>query len=271
MRAGALAIFIIGVCAACHAQKLRFVPVNKGELLARVKTTPASDRERAALIKRLFVLAGCAGQLSEQPVGEGDTPNIVCALEGRGQGTVIVGARYNLGAPGEKTIDNWNSASLLPALYECLSASKKRRHRFVFVAFADHGSDPTGAAFFAGHMNASEAESVEGMVNLGALGLSPTKVWTSRSDKDMVQELVLMAYALKLTTSQFDLNSDAASDVDPFASLRIPEITIHSLTQVNIEAGATPFQSNNYYDSYRLLCGYLSYLDVTLKPRPHHP
>ena len=26
---------------------------------------------------------------------------------------------------------------------------------------------------------------------------------------------------------------------------------------------------NNYYDTYRLLCGYLAYLDQTLKPRQH--
>jgi hypothetical protein len=267
MRMTAVAVFIVGVCVACQAQKVRFVPTNKAEVLARVKEAPDSDRARAERIKNWFIQAGCAGQLSEQPVAGANAPNIVCELAGKDEGTVVVGARYDTGAPGEKTIDNWGSASLLPALYECLS-SKERRHRFVFVAFADHGSDPAGAVLFAANMNASEAARVEGMVNLGVLGLSPTKVWTSHSDKDMVQELVVMAYALKITASQVDLDS-AASDSDPFAKMQIPQITIHSLTRINTDAGATPFHSNHYFDSYRLLCGYLSFLDVTLKPRPH--
>jgi len=268
MRKRAVAVFIIGACVAGQAQKVGFVPTNKAEVLERAKEAPGSDQERAAQIKGWFVQAGCAGSLKEQAVTGASPPNIVCELPGKGPESVIVGARYDAGTPGEKTIDNWDSASLLPALYECLS-HKKRRHRFIFVAFADHGRAPAGSAFFAANMNASEAGGVEGMVNLGALGLSPTKVWTSHSDKDMVQDLVVMAYALKLTASQVDLDDSAGSDSDPFASLHIPQITIHSLTRVNMDAGATPFQSNQFYDTYRLLCGYLSYLDVTLKPRPH--
>ena len=270
MRVTALAVFIVGVCGACQAQKVRFVPMSKAEVVERAKEAPRSDREREARIKSWFAKAGCKSELNEQTVLGADAPNVICTLAGKDEGTVIVGARYDMGAPGEKSIDNWGSASLLPALYECLS-NKKRNHRFIFVAFADHGSDPAGAAFFAANMTATEAGRVEGMVNLGVLGLSPTKIWTSHSDKDMVQGLVLMAYALKLTASQIDLSDAGASDSDPFANLQIPQITVHSLTRINAEAGATPFQSNNYYDSYRLLCGYLSYLDVTLKPRPHHP
>jgi hypothetical protein len=263
-----MAVFIIAVCVAGQAQKVRFVPKNKAEVLERAREAPGSDEERAAQIRGWFIQAGCAAWLKEQAVTGTSTPNIVCELPGNGRESVIVGARYNAATPGEKTIDNWDSASLLPALYECLS-HKKRRHRFIFVAFAGHGRAPAGSSFFAANMNASEAEGVEGMVNLGALGLSPTKVWTSHSDKDMVQNLVVMAYALKLIASQVDLDDSAGSDSDPFANLHIPQITIHSLTRINMDAGATPFQSNQFYDTYRLLCGYLSYLDVTLKPRPH--
>jgi hypothetical protein len=266
MRATAVAVFIVGVWGACQAQQVRFVPMSKTEVLERVKEAPASDQQRATRIKRWFAEAGCE-RIREQPVQGTNAPNIICELVGGDQGTVIVGARYDTGAADGKTIDNWASASLLTALYECVS-SRKRRHRFVFVAFADHGSDPAGAEFFAANMNAAEAAHAEGMVNLGVLGLSPTKIWTGHSDKDMVQELMLMAYALKLPASQVDLDSAAASDSDPFANLQIPQITIHSLTR-NVDAGATPFQSNHYYDTYRLLCGYLAYLDVTLKPRPH--
>jgi hypothetical protein len=77
-----------------------------------------------------------------------------------------------------------------------------------------------------------------------------------------------MVYALKLSASQIDIAAAGATDSDPFAARHIPQITIHSLTQQNVTTGATTqFRPGNYYDTYRLLCGYLAYLDQTLKPR----
>jgi hypothetical protein len=79
-----------------------------------------------------------------------------------------------------------------------------------------------------------------------------------------------MVYALKLSASQIDMAAAGTTDSDPFAAQHIPQITIHSLTQQNVTTGATTqFRPNNYYDTYRLLCGYLAYLDQTLKPRRH--
>ncbi len=106
------------------------------------------------------------------------------------------------------------------------------------------------------------------MINVDALGLSPTKVWTAHSDKDLVHSLIVMVYALKLSASQIDIAAAGATDSDPFAAHHIPQITIHSLTQQNVATGATTqFRPGNYYDTYRLLCGYLAYLDQSLKPR----
>src|SRR5260370_1064212 len=67
------------------------------------------------------------------------------------------------------------------------------------------------------------------MVNLDALGLSPTKVWSSHSNKELVQDLLTMAYALKLPASQIDIERAGASDADSFIRQQIPNITIHSL------------------------------------------
>jgi hypothetical protein len=108
------------------------------------------------------------------------------------------------------------------------------------------------------------------MINLDALGLSPTKVWAAHSDKDLVHDLIVMVYALKLPASQVDLAALGSTDSDPFAVRHIPQITIHSLTQQNVVSGVgSQFRPNNYYDTYRLLCGYLAYLDQSVKLRPH--
>ena len=119
-------------------------------------------------------------------------------------------------------------------------------------------------------MAAAELGHIEAMVNLDALGLSPTKVWSARSNKELVQDLLTMAYALKLPASQIDMERAGASDADAFIRQQIPNITIHSMTEDNLAAGAsTPLQPDSYYDTYRLVCGYLAYLDVILKARPH--
>ncbi|HZD06697.1 MAG TPA: hypothetical protein VE176_00540, partial [Candidatus Limnocylindrales bacterium] len=115
-----------------------------------------------------------------------------------------------------------------------------------------------------------QLDRTEAMINVDALGLSPTKVWTAHSDKDLVHDLIVMVYALKLSASQIDMAAAGTTDSGPFAARHIPQITIHSLTQQNVATGATTkFRPNNYYDTYLLLCGYLAYLDQTLKPRQH--
>jgi hypothetical protein len=180
---------------------------------------------------------------------------------------VIVGAHYDRNSSA-RPIDNWSGAALLPALYHSLH-ERRRRHSYIFVAFADKGDELTGARFFASHLSPAQRRTAQAMVTLDSLGLSPTKVWASRSDKELVHDLVVMAYTLKITASQIDMEAATNSDAEPFASMRIPNITIHSLTQQNLAEGSTSaFRPTNYYDTYRLLCGYLAYLDTVLKPRP---
>lgn len=249
------------------AQKVQFVPVSKADVIARVEDIPGNDAERASRIRDLFQNAGCAGKmLSEETVEAAGVPNVICQLRGEESRAVIVAAHYDRSTVA-RPIDDWSSASLLPSLYQSLRA-RKRRHSYIFVAFADHEHAVSGAEIFAGHLSSTEAAQIEAMVDLDPLGLSPTKVWSGRSDKDLVHDLLTMVYTLKLPASQIDLQSTAATDADPFTARKIPCIVIHSLTQQNlIDNATTSFRPDNYYDTYRLLAGYLAYLDEILKPR----
>lgn len=262
-------ILVLILCGASLAQRVQFTPAAKSLVLERMKSIPETDADRAARLKQLFSNAGCNGNaLFEQKVEGTENPNIVCRL-GTGAGdTVIVGAHYDRISSPQRPLDNWSGASLLPALYQSLR-ERKRAHSFIFVAFADNGNNTAGAEFFARHLTQSQVDHAEAMVNVDALGLSPTKVWSAHSDKELVHSLMIMVYALKLPASQIDIAAVGNTDSDSFASRHIPQITIHSLTQQNVATGATTqFRPNNYYDTYRLLCGYLAYLDQSLKPRP---
>jgi hypothetical protein len=266
----AVLIWIVALCGAGLAQRVQFVPANETAILERMTNIPADNRERAVELKALFSEAGCSGNaLAEQPVDGVEIPNITCRLHGAGNDTIIVGAHYERVSSAQRPLDNWSGASLLPALYQCLKG-KKRQHNFIFVAFADQGNDPAGAEFFTRHMGQPELDRTDAMINVDALGLSPTKFSVAHSDKDLVHDLVVMVYALKLPASQIDIAAAGNTDSEPFALRRVPQITVHSLTKQNVVSGeTTQFRPNNYYDTYRLLCGYLAYLDQTLKPRPH--
>lgn len=247
---------------------MQFTPASKSEVLERMDHMPLSDAERAERIKDLFRHAGCSGSLlREQAVEGSDAPNVICTLNGTEEGVVMVGAHYDRSTTA-RPLDNWSGASLLPALYESLR-QRTRRHTYVFIAFADRAQSLLGAKSFTDHLSSSDLAHTEAMVNLDVLGLSPTKVWSSHSDKELVHDLLAMVYALKLSASQINMDAVGGTDSDPFAAHHIPHITIHSLTQQNLsEHAATRFRPDNYYDTYRLLCGYLAYLDTVLKPRP---
>jgi hypothetical protein len=263
-------MFSAALCAVSLAQKLQFAPAGKSVVLQRMKAIPESNLERAARLKELFVQAGCnEGFLTEQRLDGAETPNIICRLGTGENDLIIVGAHYERASSPHRPLDNWSGAALLPVLYQSLR-ERKRSHSFLFVAFADNGNNPIGAESFIQQLSRSRIEHAEAMVNIDALGLSPTKVWAAHSDKDLVHDLIVMVYALKLPASQIDIATIGSSDSDPFAARHIPQITIHSLTQQNVTSGlSSPFRPNNYYDTYRLLCGYLAYLDQSLKSRPH--
>jgi hypothetical protein len=261
------AFLILILLAACLAQKLRFSPVEKAIILERAGNVPASGPERSARMKELFVESGCL-TVAEQGVPSSELPNLICHLKGESEETIIVGANY-----GQVSPDNWAGASLLPGLYQSLAA-RKRRHTFVFVAFADEKKTSTAAQFFVGHMTDSAVKHIQAMIDLDSLGLSPTKFWAAHSDKDLVKALVVVMYALKLPASQVNITKAGEADSEAFASRHIPQITLHSLTREavavmrNQQELEQKFRPNNYYDSYHLISGYLAYLDETLKSRP---
>ena len=265
-----VALLLILGAAICAAQKIKFTPLEKGEVVRRVEKTPGTDQERAEQLKIWFEEAGCGGaDLIEQKIEGAPAPNVICRLRGENSPTIVVGAHFDRASSAERPLDNWSSAALLPAFYKCLK-DRKRHFSFVFVAFADTGNELVGSKFFADHMEAVGAHDVRAMINLDALGLSPTKIWTAHSDKNLVQALIKDVYMLKLPASQVDITAAGNSDSDPFAQRGVPQITLHSITHEHLrKAVPYKFRPANYYDSYKLLCGYMALLDATWKQGPH--
>jgi hypothetical protein len=165
---------------AVAAAQVHSEPVSQTVIEERLHAFTTKNTTRELALRKLFEEAGCRGDaLTEQSVKNNRSPNLVCESAGVAS-TIIVGAHYDLVEKGQGVVDNWSGAALLASLYQGLLKSSLR-HTFVFVAFTGEETGLVGSKAFVKQLGHS-ASQVKAMVNLDTLGLSGTKVWTSRAD-----------------------------------------------------------------------------------------
>jgi hypothetical protein len=240
----------------------------------RLKSFATDNHVRESVIRKWLAESGCAKpKLSEEPVKPALPPNVVCVLPGETHEVIVVGAHTDkVPSAGDGVVDNWSGASLLPSLLFSLSG-QKRHHTFVFVGFTGEERGLIGSEYYVDHLSPDERDHIEAMVNMDSLGLTPTKVWASHADKALLDALASVAAASKLPVSTVNVDKLGTTDSESFASYHIPRITLHSVTpekmQVLHSADDTMLAINldDYYDSYRLIAGYLGYLDGVLTPK----
>jgi Zn-dependent M28 family amino/carboxypeptidase len=261
-----LMIAVITPCVTLVAQ-LHFDTVNSKVVEQRLKSYKGNDSEREATEKNLFQSAGCAGEkLTEQPVKGLKQPNVICTLPGSTDAVIVVGAHFDHVDAGDGVVDNWSGSSMLPSLYEALHTDP-RKHTFIFVAFSGEEKGLLGSQFYVNSLTPDQVQKIDAMVNMDTLGLGPTEVWVSRSDQKLVRALTGIARALKLPLTGQNVDRVGQSDEESFIRRKIPTITIHSLTQETLGVLHSPGDNynavhfNDYYNSYRLLSGYLVLLD----------
>jgi len=226
------------------------------------------DAEREAALKELFTSVGCGDHLSEQKVSGQRLPNVICTLPGSSDRTIIVGAHYDHVSAGSGVVDNWSGAALLPSLYQAVN-TRPRIHTYIFIGFTAEEQGEIGSAYYVHHMSKEEVARTDAMINMDTLGLAPTEVWTSHSDKRLTAALYLLAHDLKLPISGVNVEQVGSTDSVQFAARKIPSITIHSLTQQawNARILHTPsdrlsaIHLDDYYDTYKLLAAFTAYLD----------
>jgi hypothetical protein len=251
------------------AESVRYHPVSRQMIEERLGAYKGSNPQREATLKRLFSEAGCDGEnLSEQDVKGSKLPNVVCKLPGSSGRVIIVGAHFDHVAESDGVVDNWRGASLLPSLYEAIR-KVPRKHTYIFTGFTDEEKGEVGSRYYARQMTKEQVAATDAMVNMDPLGLAPTEVWTSHSDKQLVHALAYMAELMKSPISGEDVDKVGSSDSVQFSERKIPSITIHSLTQKTWDAGIlhlskdklSETKMDDYYQTYRLVAGYLAYLD----------
>src|ERR1700744_2836821 len=166
----------------CSAQ-IKYTLVNPQVVRARLDDYKGNDTDREGTLKKIFTEAGCpSSSLSEQAVPLNKQPNVICLLPGSTPETIVIGAHFDHVAEGSGLIDNWSGASLLPSLFQSVSGLP-RKHTFIFVGFAAEEKGEIGSKFYVSQLSKETLSHIQLMINLDTLGLGPSEVWESRSDK----------------------------------------------------------------------------------------
>ncbi len=257
-----------------HAQRVEFVSLPRQVVETRLRAVAKKNVQRLASLRKIFEEAGCSGErLREQKVKRSDLPNLICAMPGQTDNVILVGAHYDQSGHGDGAVDNWSGASLLPSLFESLRA-KERKHTYIFVGFTDEEKGLIGSEYYAARLTKEQASRIRAMINLDSLGLSPTKIWLSRGDRKLAEALNAVAHAMKLDLGLVNVDKVGSSDSESFGKRKIPAITVHSVTQETLpilhsdKDRLDALKLDDYYNTYRLLAAYLSYLDGSLVQAP---
>jgi hypothetical protein len=236
---------------------------------ARLARAPETNADRAAGLRKLFEEAGCKGDmLREQAVKGARQPNVICSFPGQTGSTIVTTAYLDFSEKGKGVIEDWSGAALLPSLFEALQGTT-RRHSFVFIGFTDKQRNLRGSSFYVKSLSAEEKSKIKAMISLDSLGLSPSKVQVEGTDKDLSAKLASIAKALSLKVTGVNNPKETYSDAASFGA-KIPTIMVHSLVAGDSTPGSArdttaAVNMNDYYDTYRLVAGYLVYLDQTLQ------
>ena len=267
--APAAILLLLLTSAGFSADNAWFHPVSPEIIESRLGKYAGDNRKREATLKEMFAEAGCDGQhLSEQPVKDSKQPNVICVLPGSSDKVIIVGAHFDRAPDGNGVVDNWSGASLLPSLYAAVKADS-RQHTYIFVGFTAEELGERGSNFYVHQLTKEKVAATDAMVNLDTLGLAPTEVWASHSDKILTAALIFVANELKLPVSAVNVEQVGSSDAEQFAERKIPRITIHSLSQETWDAHIlhtskdklSAMHLDDYYETYRLVTAYVVFLD----------
>jgi hypothetical protein len=263
LSAAALFLTCVGLCQ------------DRSVIEARLRQAKGTNAERQAVLKRMFQEAGCES-LREQPVKHARVPNVICTVPGGTGGTILVGAHFDRVEGSDGVVDNWSGAALLPSLVQSIRG-RPRRHTFVFTGFTDEEKGLVGSHFYARQLKRDEVAKIGAMVNIDTLGLTPTKIWASHAHPSLLNALLEWSALTGLTFSKVNVEKIGTSDSTSFRERKVPVIDFHSVTQEtwpilhSSRDTLDAVQWNDYYDSYRLIAGYLAYLDRRLRPPAVQP
>ncbi len=259
-----LAFIVCPIGSAAEGLKLKLV--NPDLVGDRLREGNVRAKERQSLMERLFREVGC--EVSLQRIDK-KSANVICDLRGETTAAIMVGGHYDFVDEGQGIVDDWSGASMLASLHQSLKANTTK-HSYEFVAFGGEERGLLGSTQYVKELSARPKMTPKAFINLECLGLTPPKVWVTRSTPMLLQRLIEIANAMHISLEGVNVDKVGDDDTHPFLSKNIPVISIHSVTQEkwrilrSYRDNVSAINSADYYDACRLVAFYLDYLDLRL-------
>ena len=287
-RAKYLVIFLIA--AACLADNLTYMRIDRTVIEKRLQPIPATDKDRVETIRSQFKSAGCAPELiQEQTIPDEELPNLICVVPGPDPGAIVVGTHLDSKAKGEEAGVDWGGPVMLPLLAESLN-SAPHHQTYIFAAFAGHDQGAAGANYFLAQLSDTQRAQIQGMIAIEKVGRSPATYAFADQDRPgmtsagrrpvptaaghepttLSKVLPLAASGLKMAAAPQHNSEVAPTAAKVFEEAKIPSIVIHSPAYAvinppgkmeQVRLSRTELDPKTYTDTYNLMCVYLLYLD----------
>lgn len=269
--------------AAAPSRVLFFYTAPRSTVELEVHSIPPTSRDRLDHLRTAFAAVGCSGnRMQEQRVvnKHGDAgKNLICTwpaspdIPSHAPGTIVVAAHYEHEGLGQGALADWSGAALLPFLYLAIQG-QPRDNNFVFLeSFTAYGAET-----WVHSLSRAQRKNIRAMIDLDALGLGVTRYFTPISflenpppGADHLQTELLWAAVDDGLTEPPELTPlhhwPSEDSTDAFRAHMIPTIVIHSVPPHSsrlpgsLADVASAVDGNAYFQSYRLLCTYLTSLD----------
>src|SRR5438309_114019 len=124
-----------------------------------------------------------------------------------------------------------------------------------------------GARAFVKALEKEQLASIKAMINIDSVGMTPPKVWVTRSDKRLVEMIARIGSSTKIPVTGVNVDKVGDSDSRPFADKKIPVLDIHSVTTETLpilhsdKDKLSAIVLQQYFDTFRLIAATLVLID----------
>ena len=240
--------------------------VSESAVASRLAAGVVKQEEREGVVQKLFAEAGCVAELQKV---DKRSSNVICRIPGESEAEIVVSAHYDYVRDGQGIVDDWTGTSLLPSLFQALSG-KPRKHTFVFAAFAAEEKGLVGSRRFVKELSKDARTNIRAQITLECLGMTPFKVWKSRSERRLIEFLLQVTTATGHRLEGVDVGNVGDDDTRPFRDAGIPVISLHSVSQEKfpiLHSKSDNLQAvspSELYTTYRTVAIFLAHLDAKL-------
>jgi VWFA-related protein len=283
-------LIVVCLVAACFADNLIYMRIDKSVIEKRIQSVPPTDQDRVDTLRSQFKAAGCKpDMLQEQQIPDVELPNVICTLPGPDPGAIVIGARLDSKAHGDEALVDWGGAAMLPLLAESLN-SATHSETIILAAFAGHEHGMAGASFYLKQLTDDQRAQIRGMIqiekigrtapayalpqpaaaNIVSVGRRQAVMQNGPEPTTLTKVLPIAARSLKFPEDPKQINDVSATEARVFDEANIPSIVIHSASYTTVTPPGkveqvhmtrTELDPQAYTNTYNLLCVYTLYLD----------